>query len=164
MKFLIHSIGKNSREFVLFDDEDVMTFFNYRWYLSKSNARTLYVVARGISGKLVYMHGLLLPPKKGLVIDHINGNGLDNRKHNLRYALTSDNLRNSPPRNGKKYKGTTYRKGLSKPWSARLNTKEKSLHLGYFSSEIEAAQAYNHAALKHFKDWSWLNKIEGDEE
>jgi hypothetical protein len=88
---------------VLFDDRNVFKLFNYRWSLNRINSRTIYVSARtGRTGKGIRMHNILMPPKKGLVVDHINGNGLDNRMANLRYCTHAENLRKRPPQNGKK--------------------------------------------------------------
>lgn len=98
-----------------------------------------------------------------MLIDHINSNGLDNRRSNLRVCSQAQNLQNRPAQVGRKhgrYKGTGFRPGLKKPWSAKLNTKGKNMHLGYFATEIEAAKAYNKAALEHFKDYAYLNIIE----
>jgi hypothetical protein len=151
----------------LFDDEDVMLLFNFRWHLAKRNARTYYAAARINTTKCIYMHQLILKVDPGMVVDHINGNGLDNRRRNLRQATIALNLRNQPPQGGRKFKGTYYaRRGntpLRKPWAARLNKASGNLHLGYFETEIEAAKAYNQAALEHFGEYAWLNPINESE-
>jgi hypothetical protein len=149
---------------IIFDNEDIMLLFNYRWSLSRRTKRCLYVSASiDNSNRRIYMHQLILPVPKRFVVDHINGNGLDNRRCNLRQATIAQNLRNTPPMNGRKYKGTYYAKRgknpLRKPWAARLNLATGNKHLGYFETEIEAAIAYNQAAKKHFGDRAWLNPI-----
>ncbi len=165
MKFTITSLYGNKSSDLFFDKKDVMLFFNYRWYLHRPNPRCFYAATRHSNGKFLYMHHLILPPKKNLVVDHINRNSLDNRRKNLRYATFSANLMNSPPRNGKKYKGVYFCKRgktpLKKPWCVRLNTKHGGVHGGYHPTEKAAAIAYNKLAWEYFRDYSWLNKIDG---
>lgn len=160
MQFEFKSYRHKYKGIVYFDDEDLINLFNYKWNIVKRSKLCFYVTSRS-SGKSIYMHNIIMPPKKGLVIDHINCNGLDNRKINLRYVTHAENLRRSPPLNGKKYKGVYFRKDCpNKPWAASLNTKNKNYHGGYFATEKEAAIAYNKLALKYFKDYAWLNKID----
>lgn len=159
--------GKESGD-VLFDDDDVMLLFNYRWHLARRSKRCVYASSRiNSGGDGIYMHQLIMRPPNGLVVDHINGNGLDNRRCNLRLATIALNLRNTPPLNGRKFKGVYYAKRgktpLKKSWAAKLHTAKKDLHLGYFKTEIEAARAYNKAAKEYFGDFAWLNPIDNEE-
>ena len=91
---------------------------------------------------------------KGVQVDHINGNGLDNRRSNLRIASQSENLRNrkmaSHNRSG--FKGVYFAKqawAVSKPWRAQIKVNGRKLSLGYFLTPEEAYEAYKEAAIQH---------------
>src|ERR1019366_4495373 len=110
--------------------------------------RNQYYAGRGIWGngktKIVYMHKILIPNNK--YIDHINGNTLDNRRINLRICSNKDNVRNQKKSkaNTSGYKGVhKLKRKLIKQFTAQICVNGKSIHLGYFSTAQEAAQAYN---------------------
>lgn len=160
MKIVLETIKMKERFEVLFDDEDILTLFNHRWHVAKRSRNGMYAVARTSSGRGVYMHQLILPAPQGKMVDHINGNGLDNRKCNLRLCIKIENQRNQRPRFGKRFKGVAFNARLmSKPWSAKIRVGYKNIHIGYFPTEIEAAIAYNSAAKEHFKEFAWFNEI-----
>jgi hypothetical protein len=94
-----------------------------------------------------------------LVVDHINRNSLDNRRANLRLATHLENARNRIKINKKcssKYKGVCWSKHHKK-WQAAINFKRKSIHLGYFDNETEAAECYDDAARKYHGEFACLN-------
>jgi len=95
----------------------------------------------------------------GLVVDHINCDGLDNRRANLRLATRQQNKCNSRPfshRGTSKYKGVFWAKDRYK-WRAAITFKGKTIRLGQFDNEIEAAKARDVAARKYHKEFAWLN-------
>jgi hypothetical protein len=94
---------------------------------------------------------------RGIKYDHINRDSFDNRRSNLRVATYSQNSANSSKRTGtsSKYKGVIWFKRDSL-WMARICSR----HLGYFKLEIDAARAYNKAAIDMFKEFANLNKDE----
>lgn len=100
----------------------------------------------------------------GFLIDHINGDKLDNRRSNLRLATRSDNEANKKKRRSKttsKYKGVTkIRDGRKKCWRCCLTTESKQVNLGTYYSEEEAARAYNKAALEQWGEFACLNDVE----
>ena len=114
----------------------------------KINGRT-YSVHRII---FLYHHGYL--PK---MIDHADRNPLNNCIDNLREATSSQNQQNTTRRKTNKYKGVFHEKRRPNLWRARIGVNNEDLCLGYFSSEIEAARAYDKAALKHFGEFAKLN-------
>lgn len=111
------------------------------------------------------MHREIMKCPKNMMVDHINGNGLDNRKENLRICTRSENLMNSnKPKDAKssKYKGVNYQKltpGHKKVWRAEIRLNKKSIFLGCFELEKDAAKTYNEAAIKYFGQFAKLNGI-----
>ena len=107
------------------------------------------------------MHREILKCPKGLFIDHINRNGLDNRKNNLRVCSKSQNMMNTliPKNNTSGYKGVSWSK-RDKKWMAYIKIKNKFNNLGYFNIKEQAALAYNDAAKKYHGEFARLNKIE----
>lgn len=97
-------------------------------------------------------------------IDHINRDRTDNRICNLRVCTTQENRRNSSPRKHSlsKYKGVTWNARDGK-WYAQIGLDGKGTYLGYFDTEVEAAKAYNVAALKHFGEFAAINEGLDDE-
>jgi hypothetical protein len=90
-------------------------------------------------------------------VDHINGNKLDNRACNLRPCSNAENLRNSAPRRGSStFKGVCFHK-QNKNWVASITLDGQTRHLGSFSSEIDAAKAYDAAATQLHGEYARLN-------
>lgn len=152
MKFIKLTKGYET----IIDNEDYAELSKYKWCACVKPNR-VYAQRRNSENKIVYMHRQIMKyPKKA--IDHINRNGLDNRKINLREASRSENGQNCGPRKRKhgKYKGT---EKAGNRWQARIRVNWKRISLGMFKTEEEAALAYNRAALKFFGDSAFINNI-----
>ena len=147
------------------DDDDYEKLRQYNWsYHGRGYA------ARGFhkDGKLVIvkMHQAVMgKTPEGYVIDHINGNKLDNRKTNLRLVTIQQNTFNSSARQmvaGKpcrsRYKGVHWRDERGK-WVSRITKDGKHYYLGLFDTEVQAAAAYNNAAKSLFGDYAKLNDL-----
>jgi hypothetical protein len=91
-------------------------------------------------------------------VDHINGNGLDNRRANLRLCTLVENNRNTQKRRGcvSEFKGVTYRPSRNKPWLAKVCV-GKTSYSRSLATELEAALAYDEMAKKHFGEFAKLN-------
>jgi hypothetical protein len=94
------------------------------------------------------------------IVDHKDGNGLNNRRSNLRLATKAQNSANQPVRknNTSGMKGVSFSKRDGK-WTAYITVNRKLMHLGTFKSKTEAAKSYNAAALQYFGEFAFLNII-----
>jgi len=139
-------------KFAIVDPEDYPHLARYKWFLAKcptsSYAARWQYLPNCQKRERIWMHHQIISLPKGLVCDHINRNGIDNRKANLRPATVSQNLCNRPKRKTKtrsKYKGLEWDK-LQRKWKARIQFNNRQIYLGSFASETDAAKAYDQAA------------------
>lgn len=93
--------------------------------------------------------------KRGEQVDHRNGNGLDNRRCNLRSATHSQQQQNTPPQRGRLFKGVS--KTKTNRWVAKIKASDKVVSLGTFKCPLEAAKAYDAAAKKYFGEYARTN-------
>lgn len=157
----------NSDKIVLIDDDMHEELSKHRWFLSNYRDYAVRSIHCGGRKHTSYMHRIILGLQFGnrLQADHINGNGLDNRNINLRICTHQQNLYNKmiSKHNSSGFKGVYWHK-RDKKWQARLSKEGRRMYLGDFTCPIEAARAYNKAALKHHGEFARLNKIpEGKE-
>lgn len=156
-------ISLSQGRFALIDAEDFEFLNQWEWCYSRGYAlRNEYIgmIDGKQKAKRIPMHRLVNKTPDDLQTDHINGDKLDNRKCNLRSCTSSQNHMNkkSPKNSTSKYKGVHwYKKG--KKWKSEIRINKKGQYLGYFKSEIEAAKAYNKAAIELFGEFAKLNKI-----
>ena len=148
-------IKLTKNQFALVDDEDFEFLNQWKWQANKSRDTFYAQRSDNKNGKQkhIFMHRLLLPCENTMV-DHINRNGLDNQKHNLRTCNHSQNAANAKFR--KKYKGTYLVKGKNK-FRASIMQNNKTYRLGYFKTEIDAAKAYDKKAKELYGEFASLN-------
>jgi hypothetical protein len=129
-------LAGNSGGVAIVDAEDLPVVRGMRWYLHRNN------YAYSATGKKL-MHRVILPGFGE--IDHVNGNGLDNRRNNLRSCSHSENMHNSRKLclGSSQYRGV---RRLGNSWIAEIRNEGKRTYLGSFREEIAAARAYDSAA------------------
>jgi HNH endonuclease/AP2 domain len=111
------------------------------------------------------MHRAIMRAPTGAVVDHINGDTLDNRRSNLRVVTQAQNSRNRRKTPGltSAYKGVYYRaEAKSYPWCAIIQVNGMKVQLGQFMTERDAALAYNAAATRLHGEFARLNDLETD--
>jgi len=141
----------------LVDDEDYEYLNQWKWHTVRK--RNIFYAERRLSKvhkqKIIIMHRVIMKTPSNLTVDHINHNGLDNRKINLRNCTNQQNLMNRLSRDNSNYLGVSYNnKGFIR---ARIGFNRYQFHLGYFKNEIEAALAYDKKAKILFGEFANLN-------
>jgi hypothetical protein len=146
----------------LVDAADYEWVSRYRWRILRGHNGKIYATS-SVTSRSIYMHRLIADTPAGHETDHINGNGLDNRRTNLRIATCSQNSANMwKPRRpdgspaSSIFKGVTWHKKNHK-WIAKIHVAGHSKYLGSFASEAEAARAYDSAAEAAWGHFARLN-------
>lgn len=156
MRRILLSAGESA----MVDDEDYHWLSQYEWYLIENGdhryaSRT---ETRDSKSYTVLMHREILGVVDRSEVDHINNDGLDNRRHNLRRCSHTQNMQNRViHRNNKSgFKGVWF---CSHRWRVAIRVNNKPVHLGYYDDKIDAARAYNKAASAYFGEFAKLNQL-----
>ena len=137
------------------DDDDEWVLSGRKWVASFSGRR--WYVVRGKGKTREYLHRLIANAGKGVVVDHIDGDTMNNTRSNLRLCSQQENTWNSKSRKScSGFKGVAKHQGK---WTARLTINGKNLYLGLFETKEDAAISYNNAAIKHFGSFARLNNV-----
>lgn len=143
----------------LVDDDDYDYLVQWKWYALKDKA-TYYArraVEKGDGTQIaIIMHRLIMDTPKDMEVDHIDHNGLNNQKSNLRNCTKQQNSRNKQSHGYSKYIGISLNKVTNK-FQARIIVNGKSIALGCYLKEDEAARAYDNAAKIYFGEFANLN-------
>ncbi len=139
--------------FATVDAEDYEKVSKYRWHVFRY-ARCTYAVCH-VKGRTVFMHRMIMKPRKGYVVDHIDGNGLNNRRCNLRVCTPAQNRANAGPRGGSSRFVGVYRK--RDKWKASIQRRGKRFTVGTFDDEVEAAKARDRKAYELHGEYAYLN-------
>lgn len=157
------SIPLSQGKFALIDEADADLVAGRRWRIHKSGGTSArpYVASGSVcNGTFVMLHRLIVGATDGELVDHRNGDGLDNRRANLRTCTHTQNMQNrkvhSNNRSG--FKGVYLHKHKGPNcWYAQLKVNGKRVHVGAFLTAEEAARAYDEAAIKHHGEFARLN-------
>lgn len=143
----------------LVSNEDYERVARFKWTL-KRNGNRCYAYRRDYSngGRHIPLHRFILDAPPEMEVDHINGDGLDNRRENIRLCTHSENSRNTnrASNNTSGYKGVSrdHRDGR---WDSYITLNQRRIHIGRFGTAIEAARAYDAKAREIFGEFAKLN-------
>ena len=146
-------------KYALVDDEDYEYLNQWKWSTDKFG--NTFCARRGIWNKKtksihqLRMHRLITKAPTGKDVDHINGNGLDNQRKNLRVCNHKDNSRSCriPKNNTSGYKGVHWHK-KHKKWTVGITVNKKRVWIGQYSNIKDAIQSYIQASKKYFGEFS----------
>lgn len=149
-------LSLNKGKYFSLVDTDIFEKYNcFQWYKTSHN----FVARRDfLFKKVVYLHRLIMSAPKGVFVDHINYDTLDNRKKNLRLTNKQGNSINTKLRktNTSGYKGVYWDK-QRKRWAVSITFNYKIIHLGRYKIIEDAAKKYDEAARKYFGQYARLN-------
>lgn len=148
--------------FAIVDEEDYEMLMKYNWTVTNSPTNHTNYAS---GGRKMKMHRFIMNAPEDKLVDHINRNGLDNRKANLRFCTKQGNSANSfseNPSKSSKYKGVCWEK-YTRKWAARIRKDGRSITIGRFLVEKDAAFAYNTLAKEAFGEFAYLNILDNEE-
>ncbi len=142
-------------------DDDIFEYLNrWKWIAAQARSGTWYAQRTELpSRKTLKMHRIIMNAPNDLQVDHINMNGLDNRRKNLRLCTVGQNCRNRKTRRDSQtgYKGVSWREKVGK-YQVRIQVPGgRRISLGYFDSIEIAAMVYDSAAKRHHGTFAKLN-------
>ena len=150
-------------EWTILDQQDYCRCREFKWFI-KGNGSKVYALRSFKIGpkktKMAAMHREIMNAPKGKIVDHKNGDSLDNRRANLRFATQSQNLANAIRDKSKassRFTGVYLNKAREKKWHVGIRYQGKKVFLGRFDNEIDAAKAYDEAAKKYYGEFARLN-------
>lgn len=144
-------------KFALVDDEDFERVNQYKWFFARGYAKRTNQI--GTNGKTILMHRLIMNAPEGVEVDHIDGIGFHNEKHNLRLCSRIENSYNQKKQSRKtssRFKGVS-RHSKGNKWFARIGLGGVSIYLGLFGNEEDAAKAYDLKARELFGEFAKTN-------
>lgn len=169
---LIGKYGSVVGNYAQVSDEDYEHLIQWKWRAWNSHEvwYAIRSIREGNKVKRIHMHRVIMNPPQDKCVDHINGDGLNNTRENLRIATTSQNGCNRKANNQNtisKYKGVTrqierYKNKVYINWIAtcrKTNEGEKKVYKKMCKTEEEAALAYNEMAIKHHGEFARVNII-----
>lgn len=154
-------------KWTILEQADYYRLKHYKWVVH-GGGHNLYAVrlkfVEPYKTIMLSMHREIMNANDDRLVDHRNCDSLDNRKSNLRFATRAENMQNRRKRKNtsSRYMGVCFCKQTGK-WTSIIVYNKKSIWLGRFDSEIEAAKAYDEAAKKYYGEFARLNFPEKEE-
>jgi hypothetical protein len=146
----------------LVDDADYLLLSRHKWHYHRSGyaARSEYIGTGRKDNRFrtVYMHRVIIDAPPGAVVDHINGDRLDNRRVNLRLCTAAENARNMRVEGAIPYKGVSLDRGR---FRASITHEGRIIKIGRFDDAVAAARAYDDRARELFGEFARLNFPDG---
>ena len=147
----------------LVDDADFDWLSHYNWNVIEVYRGRFYAVRDSSLGINAFMHRVIMDATPGLTVDHIDGNGLNNQRSNLRLCTASQNQSNRAKPKWKSgcssgFKGVHWYPSQRK-WECQICANGRRVHLGYFEDPREAAAAYNEAAKRLHGEFAFQNVL-----
>lgn len=141
----------------LVDKQDYEWLMQWKWHAAKAG----YAVRTVNGGSKIFMHREIMKAVSGEEVDHIDGDGFNNRRVNLRVCTHSDNLKNSAGRSDNKsgFKGVSW-DNRKQRWRATIQVNGKYVSCGTYSTPEAAAYAYNQKAIELHKEFAKLNNLD----
>ncbi len=137
----------------LVDDIDFNTINKYNWNAAYRSGK--YYAQRKEGDKHIYMHRQIMgATDRKDIIDHKDGDGLNNQRTNIRRCTFSENQKNKKPSGTSKYLGVNLHGGR---WRAGITYNGKCYHLGLFKNEVDAAKEYDKAAIINHGEFANIN-------
>jgi hypothetical protein len=151
-------IALTHEKVAIVDDDDYERLNQWKW--SANELYALRYSRKGCNGETIFMHKVILNSPDGMEVDHINRNGLDNRKCNLRICNHSQNEANKGLRrdNTSGVKGVYWNKRYSK-WHARIRLNNGRIHIGYYDNIEDATDAYQSKSKELFGEFAEINRL-----
>lgn len=156
----MRAISLNDGLEVLIDDEDYSLVSEFKWYGGKADqARDNWYAQAHALGKTIYMHRLLLGAEPGQQLDHIDRNGLNNQKSNLRICTQRQNNAAIPGvKSSTGFRGVEFSPQNNRNrYRACLYHQQRRVHLGYFPTAVAAAKHRDNAAREVYGEFAQLN-------
>lgn len=143
-------------KYALVDDADYNELMQYKWY--SGNTSKFYAFrSKKVGGnwRQLGMHRHIMQPKEGYQVDHIDNNGLNNQRSNLRVCTQAENSRNKGRRshNTSGYAGVSFHANTKK-WKAQIAVDKKHIYIGIYKTAEEAYKAYCEACLKYHGEFA----------
>ena len=143
--------------FALIDDEDYKKASKWRWRVIQNR----YVEGRRLTNQKenIRLHRLILDAPKDMDVDHIDYDGFNNQKSNLRLCTTAQNIQRQRPQTRSKtsrHRGVFWDKSRNR-WTAKVRKCGKDILIGRFKTEIEAVKIWNEKAKELFGEYAYIN-------
>ena len=139
----------------MFSERHIERVKNIKWYARKgTNCKTLYVMGSMKDNVKIFLHRFILNVSNEMYVDHINGNGLDNRDENIRICSQAENSRNRIYSSSiRRYPGVYQPYGENKKWYAKITYMYKDYYLGVYDTFEEALEARKKAEEQYFGEY-----------